>query len=200
MTETEKTSARTSITRGRRARALPFVLGALLTASVVYALDQGTKAYVERTMQLGETIAVLGDWFQWHYILNPGAAFSMGENFTWVFTAIMAAVSLGILFYLPRIRSTPWVLGLGLVLGGALGNLTDRLFRWPGFPSGHVVDFIHVQHFAVFNIADCAVVVGIALVALLLLLGREPDGTRYSGSKKSADESTAQSTGRAEEN
>lgn len=175
-----------------------FLLGAALCALIIYVLDQVTKAYVERTMQLGESIPVAGDWIRWHYILNPGAAFSLGENYTWVFTAIMAVVSLGIMLYLPRVRSWWWVVGLGLVLGGALGNLTDRLFRWPGFPSGHVVDFIHVKHFAVFNIADCGVVVGIALIALLLLMGREPDGTRY-GSQTAAHESSSDTPPRAGE-
>lgn len=167
---------------GPRSRpATGYVLGALALSALVYALDQGSKLFVERTMQLGETIPVLGDWFQWHYILNPGAAFSMGEDHTWIFTAIMAVVSVGILVFLPRVRSRPWVVALGLVLGGALGNLTDRLLRWPGFPNGHVVDFIHVKHFAVFNLADCGVVVGIGLIAFLLLTGREADGTRSTG-------------------
>lgn len=155
-----------------------FLVFALMTALVVYGLDQATKAVVERTMQLGESIPVLGDWVQWLYILNPGAAFSMGENFTWLFTVIMGAVSLAILVFLPRVRSKMWAVGLGLVLGGALGNLTDRLLRWPGFPSGHVVDFIYVKHFAVFNIADCGVVIGIGCIAFLLLTGREVDGTK----------------------
>lgn len=177
--------------RSTRRRAAPFLVTALLVAVVVYAADQATKALVERTMQLGETIPVFGDWLQWHYILNPGAAFSMGEDFTWIFTAIMAVVSLGILIYLPRVRSWPWVLALGLVLGGALGNLTDRLLRWPGFPNGHVVDFIHVKFFAVFNLADCGVVIGIALAALLLLTGREPDGSRTSSGTKDQDASPA---------
>lgn len=178
---------------GSKRRPTVFVLGAALIALVVYVLDQATKAFVERTMQLGESIPVVGDWVRWHYILNPGAAFSLGEDHTWVFTAIMAVVSVGIMLYLPRVRSWAWVLGLGLVLGGALGNLTDRLFRWPGFPSGHVVDFIHVKHFAVFNIADCGVVIGIALIAVLLLFGREPDGTRHghtSGSPEPAQHSS----------
>lgn len=150
-----------------------FLLIAALAALVVYGLDQTTKAVVERAMQLGESIPVLGEWVQWLYVLNPGAAFSLGENYTWLFTAIMTVVSVGILVYLPRVRSRAWALGLGLVLGGALGNLTDRLFRWPGFPNGHVVDFIYVKHFAVFNIADCGVVVGIGLIALLLFMGRD---------------------------
>ncbi|WP_144792780.1 signal peptidase II [Kocuria palustris] len=151
---------------------------AILTAAVVYGLDQATKAIVERTMTLGQEIPLIDGLLQWHYILNPGAAFSMGESLTWVFTAVMAIASAGILLFLPRVRSLLWALSLGLVLGGALGNLTDRLLRWPGFPNGHVVDFIHVQGFAVFNIADSGVVVGVILVAALILLGRDPDGSR----------------------
>lgn len=170
----------------RRGRGAALIL-ALLCAVVVYGLDQGTKALVERTMTLGQQIPVIDGLLQWHYILNPGAAFSMGEGFTWVFTAIMAIVSVGILVYLPRVRSLAWALSLGLVLGGATGNLTDRLLRWPGFPNGHVVDFIHVQGFAVFNVADSGVVVGVILVAALILFGREPDGTR-SGRDRAASE------------
>lgn len=163
---------------------------AVAAALVVWLLDQATKLWVERTMELGETIPVIDGILQWHYILNPGAAFSLGEDFTWLFTAIMAAVSLGIAIYLPRVRSLPWALALGLVLGGALGNLTDRVLRWPGFPSGHVVDFIHVNRFAVFNIADSGVVVGVAAVALLILLGRDPDGIRSTGTGSTGSDGT----------
>ncbi|MGD7005384.1 signal peptidase II [Kocuria palustris] len=172
-------------TRGRGAA----LILALLCAAAVYGLDQGTKALVERTMTLGQQIPVIDGLLQWHYILNPGAAFSMGEGFTWVFTAIMAIVSIGILIYLPRVRSLVWAVSLGLVLGGASGNLTDRLLRWPGFPNGHVVDFIHVQGFAVFNVADSGVVVGVILTAALILFGREPDGTR-SGRDRPGTEGT----------
>ncbi|WP_181954218.1 signal peptidase II [Kocuria coralli] len=178
----------------RRGKAV-FLVSALATAALIYGLDQGAKIYVERNMQLGETIPVLGDWVQWHYILNPGAAFSLGEDHTWIFTAIMAVVSVGIVIFLPRVRSWAWVVALGLVLGGATGNLTDRLTRWPGFPSGHVVDFIHVKHFAVFNIADCGVVIGIALTALLLLTGREPDGTRTSGAARDTEAAAERTEG-----
>lgn len=170
-------------TRPRARRAA--VALTLLCAVVVYGLDQATKALVERTMTLGEQIPVIDGVLQWHYILNPGAAFSMGEGFTWVFTAIMAIVSVGILIFLPRVRSLLWALGLGLVLGGASGNLTDRALRWPGFPNGHVVDFIHVHGFAVFNLADSGVVVGIILLSGLILFGRELDGSR-SGEREAA--------------
>lgn len=172
----EHSADRRAPERGRRVSRRTALLIAGLTALVLYGLDQGTKALVERTMELGESIPLLDGVLQWHYILNSGAAFSLGEDYTWVFTLIMAVVSISIIAYLPRVRSAAWALGLGLVLGGALGNLTDRVLRWPGFPSGHVVDFIHLNHFAVFNVADCGVVVGVILIAALLLFGKDAEG------------------------
>lgn len=154
------------------------LLPALAAALVVYLLDQLTKWWAVATMAPGQRIPVVEGLLWWQLIRNPGAAFSLGEDVTWVFTLVMAAVSVVILVQLRRVRSLPWALALGLVLGGALGNLTDRLLREPGFGVGHVVDFIAVPHFAIFNVADSGVVVGVCLVVLLTLLGRELDGSR----------------------
>jgi signal peptidase II len=129
-------------------------------------------------MELGRRTPVVEGLLSWQFIRNPGAAFSLGEDITWVFTVVMVVVSVLIVLTLRRVRSAAWALALGLVLGGALGNLTDRLLREPGSGMGHVVDFIAVPRFAIFNIADCGVVVGVSLVVLLTLLGRELDGTR----------------------
>ncbi|THE17061.1 signal peptidase II [Kocuria rosea] len=145
---------------------------------LVYAADQLTKWWVVATMELGQRTPVVEGLLWWQFIRNPGAAFSLGENITWVFTLVMVVVSVLIVLTLRRVRSAAWALALGLVLGGALGNLTDRLLREPGSGMGHVVDFIAVPRFAIFNIADCGVVVGVSLVVLLTLLGRELDGTR----------------------
>jgi signal peptidase II len=153
----------------------------LLAASgalLVYAADQFTKWWVVASMELGRRTPVVEGLLSWQFIRNPGAAFSLGEDITWVFTVVMVVVSVLIVLTLRRVRSAAWALALGLVLGGALGNLTDRLLREPGFGVGHVVDFIAVPRFAIFNIADCGVVVGVSLVVLLTLLGRELDGTR----------------------
>ena len=122
-----------------------------------YVFDQLTKLWVTANMVEGERIPVLPPLLHWYYIRNSGAAFSIGENVTWVFTIIMAAVSIAILFQLRKLGSAWWALALGLLLGGALGNLTDRLFREPSFAMGHVVDFIQLPNFAIFNIADSAV-------------------------------------------
>lgn len=154
-------------------------------AAFAYACDQLTKWWVSSTMELGQQTPVIPGVLQWYHILNSGAAFSIGENFTWVFTIIMAAVAVAIVVMARRITSAWWAIGLGLVLGGALGNLTDRLFRPPSFGMGHVVDFISFPNFAIFNMADMAVVGGVITICILTLLGIGMDGSRQGG-KESA--------------
>ena len=148
-------------------------------AVFAYVFDQLTKLWVTSTMTEGERIPVLPPLLHWYYIRNSGAAFSIGENVTWIFTIVMAAVSVAILFQLRKLGSAWWALSLGLLLGGALGNLTDRLFREPSFAMGHVVDFIQLPNFAIFNIADSAVVSGVVIICLLTLRGVGMDGTRH---------------------
>ncbi len=155
-------------------------------AVFAYAFDQLTKLWVTSTMTEGERIPVLPPLLHWYYIRNSGAAFSIGENVTWIFTIVMAGVSVAILLQLRRLGSAWWALSLGLLLGGALGNLTDRLFREPSFAMGHVVDFIQVPNFAIFNIADSAVVSGVVIICLLTLRGVGMDGTRQVAAPKSA--------------
>ena len=163
--------------RRRASRQAIAVLATL--AVVVYALDQLTKLWVTSTMFEGEQIPVLPPLLHWYYIRNSGAAFSIGENITWVFSIVMTVVSVAILVYARRVRSRAWAVALGLVLGGALGNLTDRLLREPSFGMGHVVDFIQLPNFAIFNVADSAVVSGVALICLLTVLGIGADGRRH---------------------
>ncbi|MGB9033746.1 MAG: signal peptidase II, partial [Paeniglutamicibacter sp.] len=104
-------------------------------------LDQITKRIVVSTMYEGQVIDVLPPLLRWYFIKNSGAAFSMGEGFTWVFTIIQAAVLLYVAIMLVRkIRIWPWALALGGLMGGVAGNLADRLFRAPSFGHGHVVD------------------------------------------------------------
>lgn len=147
-------------------------------AVLAVGIDQLTKWWVESTMTLGQVTDVLPPLLRWHYILNPGAAFSIGTDYTWVFTIIMAAVCGFLVYLMLRVRSFSWAVALGLVLGGAAGNLTDRLFRDPSFGQGHVVDFIALPNFAIFNIADTCVVSGVILVCLLTLRGVGLDGVR----------------------
>ncbi len=115
---------------------------------------------------------------------NSGAAFSFAQGATVVFTLVAAAVVVVIIRTASRLRSGAWALTLGLLLGGAVGNLLDRLLRAPGPGRGAVVDFIHVPHFAVFNAADSAITVGAVLSVLLSLRGPEVDGTRRSSGQR----------------
>jgi signal peptidase II len=153
------------------------------TAVVAVALDQWTKWLSTEHLVEGEPVRVLGGLVYLSLLRNSGAAFSLGSSYTWVFPLIALAVVGWIAFMATRLRSVPWAVALGLVLGGALGNLGDRLFRAPGPFQGHVVDMISVfapygERFAVFNIADSCLSVGVALAVLLELTGRQRDGRR----------------------
>jgi signal peptidase II len=119
----------------------------------------------------GQVIPVLPPVLNLRYIRNSGAAFSIGENITWVFALAMAVVSVVIIIQARRLGSRWWAIACGMLLGGALGNLTDRLFRDPYFGMGHVVDFIAVQHFAIFNVADSSIVGSVILICILTLKG-----------------------------
>ena len=165
------------VKRSRVVGASTKFLIALVLFTLVYGADQWVKRIVETTMQLGEKIPVIDGLLWWHYILNSGAAFSMGESTTWIFTifSAIAAVVAGVALF--RSRSLWWVMTLSVFLAGVLGNLTDRLFREPGFGVGHVVDFIALPHFAIFNIADMGICCSIGAMVILMFWGLKIDGT-----------------------
>ena len=145
----------------------------------VYGIDQGSKYLITTGLDIGDVVPVLGEVLQLHYVTNSGAAFSLATGFTWILSIVAAAVVVVIIVFAPRIRSLGWAAMFGLVLGGALGNLTDRLFREPSFGQGHVVDFLQVWGFpAIFNVADIAVVSSMGLFILLSLRGVGLDGAR----------------------
>jgi signal peptidase II len=145
-------------------RRLPLALG---IAAGVVVLDQATKLWAERTLTDRAPIQVLGDFLQFRLLYNPGAAFSMGENATWVFT-IVAAIAVGALLWLvTRPQPRGRLVGFALLLGGATTHLGDRLFRAPGFAQGHVVDFIDYNGWFVGNVADIALVGGAVWLVLL---------------------------------
>ncbi|MFD3335535.1 signal peptidase II [Streptomyces sp. NPDC058700] len=158
--------------RGRRR-----ILALFVVAVVAYLLDLGSKMLVVAKLEGREPIRVIGDVLRFDAIRNPGAAFGMGEAFTVIFTCIAAAVIVVIIRLARKLYSLPWAIALGLLLGGALGNLTDRIFRSPGVFEGAVVDFIAPAHFAVFNLADSAIVCGGILIVILSFRGLDPDGT-----------------------
>ena len=123
---------------------------------------------------------------------NSGAAFSLGTDFTVIITIVMITVITAILVIAPKVLATPWAWALGLILGGASGNLIDRLFRHPGPFKGAVIDFFSVldpygQFFPIFNVADAGVVCGGILAALLAILGREIDGSKAAGNTSKAE-------------
>jgi len=149
----------------------------LLVALTAVAVDLATKEWVLATFAEGERLDVIGSLLQFTLIFNTGAAFSMGTDFTWVFTCIATVVVAAIAYMGLRVRSVWWGVTLGLMMGGAAGNLVDRYFRAPEPFHGAVVDFISVGDFPVFNIADSCVVVGACLVVVLTFKGLNLDGT-----------------------
>ncbi|MFD8708405.1 signal peptidase II [Kitasatospora sp. NPDC059648] len=160
-------------------------VGVLLVVAVLaFLIDLGSKLLVVAKLENHAAIKVIGDVVTFQVIRNSGAAFGMGQALTVVFTMIASAVIVVIWRIARRLYSLPWAIALGLLLGGALGNLADRLFRAPGVFRGHVVDFISVQHFAVFNLADSAIVCGGILVVLLSFRGSNPDGSVHHPAEK----------------
>ena len=146
-------------------------------AAFVLAADITTKALVVAHLREGEPVHVLGDVLMLNLLRNPGAAFSVGTGDTIVFTAIAVAVVVYIARTARKLYSTGWAITLGLLLGGALGNLGDRIFRSPGFLRGNVVDWIELtRYWPVFNLADSAIVCGGILTVLLAMLGYHLDG------------------------
>jgi signal peptidase II len=144
----------------------------LLIAFVILALDLVTKIAVVHWIQPGRPIEIIGDVVTLRLVRNPGAAFSMATGMTWLLTIVAVCVVIGVIRIGRTLRSPLWALGLGLVLGGALGNLIDRFFRAPGPLQGHVVDFVSVGWWPVFNVADSAVSIG--AVALVVYSLRAP--------------------------
>ncbi|OJF13263.1 signal peptidase II [Couchioplanes caeruleus] len=167
------------------------VLG--LTALFGLLLDQLTKELSTNGLTEGHPVRILGGLVHLSLLRNSGAAFSLGSGYTWVFPLVTLVVVGWIGAMTLRLRSVPWAVALGLVLGGALGNLGDRLFRAPGVFQGHVVDMISLfgpygEYFAVFNIADSCLSVGVVLAVLLELTGRQRDGTRLTKRATASDE------------
>ncbi|AQA05598.1 signal peptidase II [Mycobacterium sp. MS1601] len=147
----------------------------LSVAAVVWVLDIVTKVAAVHYLTPGQPVSIIGDTVTWTLVRNSGAAFSMATGYTWVLTLVATGVVIGIIWMGRRLVSPWWALGLGMILGGALGNLVDRFFRSPGPLRGHVVDFLSVGWWPVFNVADPAVVGGAILLVVLSLFGFDFD-------------------------
>jgi len=156
-----------------RARSITLALYA--TAAVAYVLDRVTKLWVEAALAGRAPIEIVPGVLSFNYTTNSGGAFGLGRSAPWVFAGATVLVSVVIVFVSFRLDRRPLALALGLILGGALGNLTDRILNGPGL-SGSVIDFIDLQVWPVFNLADASIVVGAILLAMSSARREDPEG------------------------
>jgi signal peptidase II len=160
-------------------------------AALVVAIDQVVKQLSLAELSDSDPVRLLGGLIYLSLTRNSGAAFSMASGHTWIFPLVTLVVVGWITWMAVRLRSVPWAVALGLVVGGALGNFTDRLFRAPGPFLGHVIDMFSVfapygRAFPIFNVADAALTCGVVLAILLEFTGRQRDGTRVATRKEKA--------------
>lgn len=140
----------------------------------VWVLDLATKLWAVNTLSDRSNIKLIGDFFQLTLVRNPGAAFSVAEGAT-IFLTLFGFLVMGVIFYYStKITSRGWSVVLGLAMGGILGNLVDRVFREPGVLRGHVIDWLQIPNWPVFNIADTAIVAAAALSMILSLRNIPP--------------------------
>ncbi|HEX6969397.1 MAG TPA: signal peptidase II [Micromonosporaceae bacterium] len=186
----------TTRTRDERRRA-PRLMAAV--AAIVLLADLATKQLALTNLAEREPARLLGGAVYLTLVHNSGAAFGIGAGYTWVFTLIALAVIGWLVWAVTRLRSLPWAVSFGLILGGALGNLADRIFRAPGPFVGHVVDMVSLfdpygRVWPVFNLADSALFCGVLLAVYLELTGRQRDGTRISTRSGDSPASTRDQT------
>ena len=143
----------------------------------VWILDLATKIWAVSTLSNRPDIKVLGSFFQLTLVRNSGAAFSFATSATIFLTLFGMGVLGAIIYFAPRITSQGWAIVLGLVMGGIIGNLIDRIFREPGILRGHVIDWMQLPHWPIFNIADSAIVIA-ALIAVVLTARNIPPVTK----------------------
>jgi signal peptidase II len=173
-----------------------------VVALIVFAVDQGSKYLIVTNLTEHEQVDVIGALLRFYFVKNSGAAFSIGSGSTWIFSIIATGVLIFVIWFAPRIRSAGWAILFGLLLGGLLGNLTDRLTRAPGFGRGEVIDFLQIPVLpAIFNIADVAIVSSMVLFLILTLRGVGLDGTHHvktievdSSARPASEDSTGKRT------
>jgi len=146
--------------------------GALVAGIVVavVALDQATKAWAVSRLP-GAPISIIGHTLQLQLTRNHGSAFSLFQTVTPLLAILAVGVAIVLVYAVRRTDDRVVLVGLALVLGGALGNIADRLFRSPGWFRGPVVDFIALRHWPTFNVADSAITVGAVTLVVWSLLG-----------------------------
>ncbi|GAA1971076.1 signal peptidase II [Amycolatopsis minnesotensis] len=160
---------------------------AVAVAVLILAADQLTKLWAESALTDRAPIPVLGEFLRFRLLYNSGAAFSIGAGSTWIFTVLAAVAVVAVAWFAAKVVSPGWAVALGLLLGGALTHLLDRLFRAPGFGRGHVVDFIDYNGWFVGNVADIALTVGAVCIVVLTMRGTEMDGRRRPAASRNDD-------------
>lgn len=158
-------------------RALAVAYG---VAAIAFVVDAVSKYLVVEHLQGEPSVHVIGSFVKFTYVRNPGAAFGAGESFTPVITVIALVAGVVTIRYIAKVRHVAWSIALGLLLAGVLGNLSDRLFRDPAPFKGHVVDFIQLPHYAVFNVADICINIAALLIVILLFRGIRLDAAASS--------------------
>ncbi|WP_058235580.1 signal peptidase II [Devriesea agamarum] len=181
-------SERTSF--GVRRVVLRCILPAVMVAVFVLLIDQWTKSLALTHLAELEPYPVIPGILNFTLLFNSGAAWSLGANATPVVTLVQVLISLiAVWFLIAKVRSTGWAIALGLLLGGACGNLYDRLLRPPGFGRGHVVDFLQLPHWPVFNVADMSVVFAAISIVVFSLIGIGPSNPHRHSPSPQAEES-----------
>jgi signal peptidase II len=163
-------------------------------AATAYALDVVTKILAVEHLRGEPRMPLVGDILSLYLTYNSGAAFSFLTGHTEVLTVVAILATGVVLWVARRLGSTGWAIALGFLLGGVLGNLTDRLVREPGFMQGHVVDFFMLPNFPVFNVADICINIAAATIILQALRGINVDGTRH---EESSDDQPGDGSGKA---
>jgi len=143
-------------------------------AWAIWLFDLATKIWALSALDPRNPVKLIGNFLQLTLLRNSGAAFSFAQSATAIFTIFAVVVIAVIAYFAPKITSKGWSIVLGLALGGILGNLTDRIFRSPGFFTGHVIDWIQLPHWPVFNLADSAIVVAAAIAVILSIRNISP--------------------------
>jgi signal peptidase II len=159
-------------------------------AALGYAVDVVSKVVAVARLTDQPPVPVVGDLLRLYLARNPGAAFSTGTSYTLVLTFVAVAAAVAVLVASRRLASVGWAVGLGFLMAGILGNLTDRVFRAPGPLRGHVVDFLQLPHWPIFNVADMCINVAAAVIIVQALRGVSLDGSR---SRRAADDPASSS-------
>ena len=143
-------------------------------ALAIVAIDQSSKLFALKFLQPGESVPFLGDVLRFELVRNDSAAFSIGNGQTWLFTIFSSLAAIALLWFAPKTKSKSWAWTAGLLLGGVCGNLIDRITREPGFPNGHVIDFLQLPFgFPIFNLADTSIVIAMFIVMLRIIRGHK---------------------------